>query len=67
MTGEKWRGFFLSPDGQNGELYYALRQLGYVTRKYDAEYYWSVREKDTDWVIAYTEGDVDIYQLKEKL
>ncbi len=58
---ERLRTFFLSPDGQNGELYYALRGLGFSHAKRDAEYYWVVRDHKTGWCISYTEGDVEIY------
>lgn len=57
------RFFFSSPDGQNGELYYELRKLGMLNAGYSAEYYWKVREKNTGWMITYTEGDIDIYQV----
>lgn len=58
---DRMRTFFLSPDGQNGELYYELLKLGFRHSKYDAEYYWKVRNAE-GWLITYTEGDVDIYK-----
>jgi hypothetical protein len=54
--------FFESPDGQNGELYIELRNMGYKNGGYNAEYFWKVI---TDgWVVAYTEGDITIYPQK---
>lgn len=53
--------FFESPDGQNGELYYELRKLGYINSGYNAPYYWGV-SKD-GFHIQYTEGDVYIRPL----
>ena len=61
---DRARFFFESPDGQNGELYYVLRELGLVNAGYVAEYHWKLREKGTGWFLTYTEGDVDIYQLE---
>ena len=59
--GERLRVFFQSPDGQNGELYYALRELGLVDAGYNAPYHWKLREYGTGWFLTYTEGDVDVH------
>ena len=48
--------FFNSPDGQNGELYYELKKLGWRHSKYEAEYHWSVRKDNCK--ITYVEGDI---------
>lgn len=56
--------FFESPDGQNGELYYLLKDIGWKHRKYDAQYYWIVYKNDFE--ICYTEGDVYIRKSKIK-
>lgn len=50
--------FFESPDGQNGELYYELKKLGWRNAGYSAEYYWKVRKGN--WLISFTEGDIYI-------
>lgn len=54
--------FFESPDGQNGELYYELRNMGWRNSGYNAEYYWGV-SKD-GFHIQYTEGDVYVRPLE---
>lgn len=54
--------FFESPDGQNGELYYTLRSMGWKHRMYDAEYYWTLYKGGYE--INYCEGDV--YIRKER-
>lgn len=64
---DRARYFFSSPDGQNGELYYALRALGLESAGYNAEYYWKLRDPKTGWMLSYTEGDVDIYQATTSL
>jgi hypothetical protein len=56
ITDEKARLFFNSPDGQNGELYYALRNLGYHNARYTANYDWKVFKDGAE--ISYVEGDV---------
>jgi len=53
--------FFESPDGQNGELYYELKRLGYRNARFTAEYYWKV--KKDNWIIEYVEGDIYIKNL----
>jgi len=50
--------FFNSPDRQDGELYYALKKLGWLNKKYEAPYYWQVRRDKV--IISYTEGDIYI-------
>lgn len=56
--------FFESPDGQNGELYYELQELGYSSGGYNAPYYWKI-VKD-GWQIAYIEGDIYIKEIIKK-
>lgn len=56
--------FFESPDGQNGELYYELKKLGWRNGGFNAEYYWKLR-KDT-WTIGYTEGDIYITKINKE-
>ncbi len=58
--GTKATTFFLSPDGQNGELFYELCRNGFQKAGYGAEYFWKVRNGDV--YISYTEGDVSIYE-----
>lgn len=55
-------GFFLSPDGQNGEFYYALIDVGFRRHFYQAEYHWGVRKGDI--VLTYTEGDLSVYKVQ---
>ncbi len=50
--------FFESPDGQNGELYNELRNLGWINAGYACEYDWRVRKGI--YKITYTEGDLYI-------
>lgn len=53
--------FFESPDGQNGLLYRILtKDYGFRNAGYNAEYYWKVRKDG--FVVAYSEGDISIYQ-----
>jgi hypothetical protein len=54
--------FFESPDGQNGELFYELRKMGWRNAGFNAEYYWKVTKDG--WIIEYVEGDVYIQQKK---
>lgn len=54
--------FFESPDGQNGELYHTLREMGWKHQKYDSEYYWKVQKMG--FTISYTEGDISISLTK---
>lgn len=60
---QRARFFFNSPDGQNGELYYELRKLGWRTSGYEAEYYWGVSKDGVR--IEYVEGDVYITALAD--
>lgn len=53
--------FFNSPDSQNGELYYELKNLGWRHSKFEAEYYWTL--KKDKYVLTYCEGD--LYLKKE--
>ena len=55
--------FFESPDGQNGELYYEMRKLGYRNSGYNAPYHWGV-SKD-GFHIEYVEGDVYVRPLAD--
>lgn len=57
------RFFFLSPDGQNGELYCELRKMGWRNSGYAAEYYWGVSKDGIK--IQYTEGDIYLVPLKK--
>jgi hypothetical protein len=50
--------FFESPDGQNGELYYKLKELGWRHSMYKAEYYWRVSKNGL--FLTYCEGDISI-------
>lgn len=59
----KARGFFNSPDGQNGAFYYALRDAGFQHHFYMAEYHWGVRMGDV--ILTYTEGDIDVFERPE--
>lgn len=52
------RLFFTSPDGQNGELYRELRELGWRHSHYAAEYHWKLKKEGDE--IHYTEGDIYI-------
>ena len=54
--------FFESPDGQNGELFYELRSLGYRSAGHNAEYNWKVRKDGI--LIEYLEGDIYIRKIK---
>lgn len=58
------RNFFLSPDGQNSELYYELKKLGYRNAGFNAEYNWKVYKDGV--LISYTEGDVYLSEYKTK-
>lgn len=51
--------FFNSPNGQNGELYYELKKLGWRHSMFKAEYHWSVCKENCR--INYTEGDIYIF------
>lgn len=53
--------FFESPDGQNSELFYELKRLGYRTSGYNAEYDWGVSKQG--WKISFCEGDIYIKKL----
>lgn len=55
--------FFNSPDGQNGQLFYELKNLGYRNSGYSAEHSWKVSKDGI--AIAYSEGDISIYPLKK--
>jgi len=55
--------FFESPDGQNGELFYALKELGYRASGYTAPYDWAVSKDGVR--IKYTEGDIYLSPLKK--
>ncbi len=55
----KCRAFFDSQDGQNGQLYYELKKLGFRNSGYNSEYSWKVQ--NGDHFISYTEGDIYIY------
>ena len=52
-------GFFLSPDGQNGEFYYALLDVGFRHHFRVAEYHWGVRLGKI--ILTYTEGDLAVF------
>jgi hypothetical protein len=54
--------FFESPDGQNGELYMELKNMGYRNAGYNAEYYWKVRKDG--FMVEFTEGDIYIKEIK---
>lgn len=56
----KARGFFLSPDSQNGEFYWMLRAAGFQHHFRMAEYHWGVRKGNI--ILTYTEGDVDVFE-----
>lgn len=56
----KASGFFESPDGQNGEFYYALKDIGMEHHFFNAEYHWGVRKGNI--ILTYTEGDIDIFE-----
>ena len=55
--------FFESPDGQNGQLFYELLNLGYRQSGFNAEYFWGVSKDGIR--ISYTEGDIYIKNLKK--
>ena len=55
------RNFFLSPDGQNGELYSELRNMGYLPSGYKAPYHWGVSTHGLR--IEFVEGDVYIKEI----
>lgn len=57
--------FFESPDGQNAELYYALREKGWINSGYNAPYSWGVSKNGVK--ITYTEGDISIRPLKKNV
>ncbi len=59
---ERARFFFLSPDGQNGELFYELQKLGWRNAGRTAEYYWKMSRDGVR--IEYVEGDVYLSPLK---
>jgi hypothetical protein len=54
-------GFFNSPDGQNGEYFSALKEVGFRHHFYQAEYYWGVRLGNSKIILTYTEGDIAIF------
>ena len=56
--------FFESPDGQNGELYQALRELKWLHSVYKAEYYWKVRKDNI--MISYVEGDIYVREITQE-
>ncbi len=58
-------GFFNSPDSQNGEFYYALRDVGFGHHFRMAEYHWGVRKGNI--ILTYTEGDLAVYVEPEKI
>lgn len=53
--------FFSSPDGQNGRLFWELKNLGWINSGYKAEYFWGVSKLGVH--IQYTEGDIYIRPL----
>lgn len=55
--------FFESPDWQNSELYYALRELGWINSGYKAPYHWGVSRGGIK--ISFVEGDVYVRNLKK--
>lgn len=55
--------FFESPDGQNGELYYELKKLGFINAGYNAEYHWKVRKDG--FMVSFVEGDIYIKNLNQ--
>lgn len=55
--------FFQSPDGQNGELFYELRKLGWRNAGHNAEYYWKVSKDGVQ--ISYTEGDIYLSKINK--
>ena len=57
---DKATGFFESPDGQNGEFYYALLDVGFSHHFRNAEYHWGVRMGNI--IVSYTEGDIDVFE-----
>lgn len=57
---QKAGGFFESPDGQNGEFYYALKDVGMEHHFFNAEYHWGVRKGNI--ILTYTEGDIDVFE-----
>lgn len=62
LKDDRARFFFSSPDGQNGELFYELRNLGWRNSGYNAEYFWKVSKDGV--FINYTEGDIYITLAK---
>jgi len=56
----KASGFFESPDGQNGEFYYALLDVGFEHHFRNAEYHWGVRKGNI--ILTNTEGDIDVFE-----
>lgn len=59
-----YSGFFSSPDYQNSALLSELRSRGFQLAGYEAAYYWKVRRGKV--YIAYTEGDVSIFEVTVK-
>ncbi len=57
--------FFNSPDGQNGELFYRLREQGYRSSGYNAPYNWAVSKNGVR--ISYTEGDIYLSIINKEL
>jgi hypothetical protein len=55
--------FFESPDGQNGELYSELRNLGYSMGRFNAGYDWKISKNGIQ--ISYCEGDIYVKNLNE--
>jgi len=64
LKDERATFFFNSPDGQNGELFYKLKELGFRTSGYNAQYDWGVSKDGVK--IKYTEGDIYITLLNNK-
>jgi len=53
--------FFESPDGQNGQLYYELRELGWSQGGFDAPYHWKIVKNGV--MIQFTEGDIYVKEI----
>ena len=62
LKDEKAQFFFESPDGQDYELYMALRDIGYREKFFKAPYYWRVEKHG--FAIEYVEGDVYLTTIK---
>ncbi len=59
------RLFFLSPDGQDYELYCLLLKMGYENRGEKCGFNWKVKKSGEPFVVEYVEGDIFIQDINK--